>query len=528
MTRSREIAMQIPEASAPVPAGADSPTARRVAAWILAGLCVLIALARLHTYNEPTDRDTGAYGVMAHEMLNGKRLYDGVLLDQKPPAIHFTYAVAEVLAGYGRAQVYLLAVVAGVAMLIGVYFAGKELGGGCEGGLWAAAFWTVAGGDLALEANQPNSEAFINAWTVFGLLFLFGKVRGMIPWRQAVLAGVCFAAASLYKHVVVVVPLFAGLAYIACPRPGRSRREALWDVVIVGLVGVLAWAGLFAYFGATGRFGGVIDCLFKYNQYYSGDKGHNMALMVRPHLLFPPPLYNLIPLALLSVGGIVAGLLWKRESYPWVALAGLAVGTAFAVALPGRFFAHYYQLWFPFLILGAAAAAGFIGKNFRHLRLARLVAPAALVALVANELPYYFLSAKEWSAEKYGPVFVETDLVARELRVLLKPGETFFQFGEEPELYFDTGTRPESTFCIDGVFSGPLASQLARRTVSDLLGHPPDLLLVGERIVLNIPPQFPLWVWIKAHYTFFGPPPGRTIYFCARKGSALEKRMKPE
>ncbi|MEI8341839.1 MAG: hypothetical protein WCH43_09940, partial [Verrucomicrobiota bacterium] len=185
----------------------------RKVVWILAGLCLLIALARWHTYDEPTDRDTGGYAVIAHEVLNGERIYDGVLLDQKPPAIHFTYGVAEWLAGYGRLQVYLLSVAAAIATLIGFYFSGKVIGGSRSAGLWAAVFWVAVSGDLVLEANQPNSEVFINAWTVFGLIFLFGNLRGMIPWRQALLAGICFAMASLYKHVVVVIPMFVGLAY---------------------------------------------------------------------------------------------------------------------------------------------------------------------------------------------------------------------------------------------------------------------------------------------------------------------------
>jgi hypothetical protein len=43
------------------------------------------------------------YAVIAHEMLDGKQLYSD-LWDHKPPGVHVTYAVAELLAGYGRAS----------------------------------------------------------------------------------------------------------------------------------------------------------------------------------------------------------------------------------------------------------------------------------------------------------------------------------------------------------------------------------------------------------------------------------------
>ncbi len=66
----------------------------------LLGLCALIFFLRLHTYEEPLERDATIYAVIAHEMLNGKTLYTD-LWDHKPPAIYVTYAAAELIAGYG-------------------------------------------------------------------------------------------------------------------------------------------------------------------------------------------------------------------------------------------------------------------------------------------------------------------------------------------------------------------------------------------------------------------------------------------
>ena len=74
---------------------------RFLPAAALLGLCALIFSLRLHTYDEPLERDLTTYAVIAHEMLNGKNLYSE-LWDHKPPAIHVTYAAAELIAGYGR------------------------------------------------------------------------------------------------------------------------------------------------------------------------------------------------------------------------------------------------------------------------------------------------------------------------------------------------------------------------------------------------------------------------------------------
>jgi len=493
---------------------------------LLFGLCLLVALARLHTYHEPTDRDLGGYAVIAHEMLNGKRIFEGVLVDQKPPGIHTTYAIAEMIAGYGRNEIYLLGVSAAMATLIGFYFAGKNIAGSRGAGLWAALFWTVTCSDLWLEANQPNSEVFINAWTVFGILILLGRSQRMAPWLKPVLAGVCFALASFYKHVVVVIPFFMGLAYILFPPAGRTRRQAFYDIAIIGMVGVLAWVGLFSYFGITGRFKGLYDGLVVVNVQYSGDKGSNLVRATSFSRLFPEAIYGLLPLGLLSMGGICTAI-YQRKFFPWCVFAGLAVGTGLAVALPGKFFPHYYQLWYPFLILGSALTANRIMQSGSRFKLARLIPMFALIALLANEVPPYFHSAREWSEIKYGPIFVQTDQLANDIRKWIKPGETMFQLGEEPQLYFDTGLRPTSTICIYGVFTGgPLSVYYSQRTCNDLFLHPPDLLVMDKWSYLTFPKDSPLWLWIHAKYALSPSGSDRgMLIVCVRQGSDLQKRL---
>src|SRR5437016_9497431 len=110
---------------------------RFLPAGALVGLCVLIFSVRLHTYNEPLERDLTTYAVIAHEMLNGKNLYSD-LWDHKPPATHVTYAAAEMIAGYGRDSIFLMNVVAALATLFVCYWAGSSAGGGRVAGCFAA------------------------------------------------------------------------------------------------------------------------------------------------------------------------------------------------------------------------------------------------------------------------------------------------------------------------------------------------------------------------------------------------------
>ena len=72
------------------------------------------------------------------------------------------------------------------------------------------------------------------------------------------------------------------------------------------------------------------------------------------------------------------------------------------VALPGSFFAHYYQCWIPPVCVAGGWAAARLWGPARGLTAVRpLAVVAALVALGALEFPPYLWSPDEWSARKY-------------------------------------------------------------------------------------------------------------------------------
>src|SRR2546428_13654177 len=71
---------------------------RRVILTLVA-LAALIAVARLHTYHEPLERDITGAAVIGHELLAGRALYAD-MWDHKPPALHATHAAAILMAGH--------------------------------------------------------------------------------------------------------------------------------------------------------------------------------------------------------------------------------------------------------------------------------------------------------------------------------------------------------------------------------------------------------------------------------------------
>jgi len=491
--------------------------------WLLLiVLSLLICLQRVHTYNEPTDRDIADYAVTAHEILLGKSIYSGFLMDQKPPAIHFTYGLAELIIGYGRQQIYFLGIVAAIATLLGVYWIGSSISRAT--GIWATAFWTVICSSLPLEANQPNSEVFINAWILLGIANLLQQAkRPICNYWWAVGAGFCFAIATLYKHSTVVLPILISLSYFFFPLSFRKRKEALFTLLIIGSIGFLFWSSIFIYFGMTGRFNSVIKCLFIYNKYYSGDISNNIFSFTN---FFPISLRDMIPLFILVLIGIPFAL--KQKVFNEIIfITVLAVGTMAAVALPGRFYPHYYQLWFPFLLVGSIYSLKWYNCATGHSLFLKNMLPAVtFLVLVFTIFPSYFLPSPEWSKRKYGNIFLITNKLAKELNNLLLPNESFYQIGSQTQLYFDTKQRPISYLYDNGVFDGPFSNEFSEILLKTLQEKKPDLIVIEKYTIPKISPNSHLLPWIDSKYDeapyIFNRDP---LFLFVRKDSVLKQRL---
>ena len=506
----------------------NHPTAAR--RYLRGPLCVVAALmalgaviffARLHTYDEPLERDITTYAVIAHELLAGKKLYSQ-LWDHKPPAIHATYAAAETIAGYGRNSILLLNVGAGLATLIACYAAGSALTGKSSTGLFAAVVWAMISGELGLEANQPNTEVFINAFMTAGFALVLRKPTIVARPNIAILAGLFFAVASLYKQVVIVPVALLCLAHLATS-DRTYRKTAIADVMYITTAGALLWAVVFGYFTWTGRGDAFIDANFIYNRAYAGHFLSNLR-----HGFFRPPL----PLrTLMLLGGLAvltfSGLLFamsRGPRRPWILLLAL-IGGCHIAALLGQFFAHYYQLWLPPLAIGTAWSVSLLMRQTAvvNWRIVRSTLPLAiLAAILIAELPYYFLPPKVWSARKYGSIFIETDVEARKLAGLLRPGETFYEWGNETGLYFATKQDPPSGVCfVDPLLVGPLQAELWDRVAADLQRSKPDVVILESETVLRTPASHPILRWIRANYRAISR--DGVFLVVARKGSRVER-----
>lgn len=496
----------------------------------LVALIMLIAAVRLATYHRPFETDVMIYAVFGHEMLEGRSLYVD-LWDHKPPAIYIVFALAELLMGYGRHTVFFLNVFVNALTLVGIYFASVWGVKSRAAGIWGAAFWAVLSGVMDVNASGVNAEMFISACNVwaFALLLRF-DVRA-----RPLAVGALLALATFIKPFVVITAVFFAVTHAAAPPASSGRVRAIKEVMMMALPGLAGWSLHFIYFAASGRLRAFWEAVVIYNRDYAGDPLSNLLAPLRgeaellPDLLAPLALLTLASLALLAMGAR------HREA---ALLAAFVVVSWIEIALPGRFFTHYYQLWMPPLIVGAAWFIDMLAasEKIRMRHAAHIAGAVVLVLLTLPQLHWYELAlSHNWEelfhAQKVAPkraaANIAAEATARELDALLEPNETFYEWGSEPSLYFWSRRRPPAGVLSENhLLAGPLAEDLSARVLAKLEREPPEIFVVA-RWAEELPgaAHHPILELVRSRYRPLPAGMGRGAFsLYALRGGALDER----
>lgn len=437
---------------------------------LLAALSGAIVVDRLAAPHVSANVDPAFYAVASHELLLGKSLYTDVW-DHKPPAPFVAYAAAELAFGYSTEMLVILNIIVSLVILFGIFYAAKAGEGGNVAAIVAATLFVITSGNFHLESRDPNTEPFINACVVWAFgIFANDRGSGLTVWRS-LLIGVLFLIGSMFKPVVVAVAALLAAAYFVS---SAVKKRAFRDVAIIAGVGALGWVAVFAYFAATGRFSLFYDSMIAYNQFYSGDLISNLVAPIHGGEF----LVNfMVPLALLSVVGVVIIFAQNRRSGSLI--GAYLISSWIAIALPGRFSVHYFQLWLPPLLVATGWTIGyFANSRSKRIRVGAFVVAGILgVGLLLNEtIQYENVAARQWS-----PVLSnlkDADDVTAKINGLLKDDETFFLWGNTPNLYLLTNRRPPAAIMFDAHLRvNPLYERLSQRVASDLARTRPELLV---------------------------------------------------
>lgn len=476
----------------------------RLVAAALVLLGAFIALQRLHTYDEPLERDLSLYAVTAHEMLEGRALYTD-LWTHRPPAIFATYAAAEMLVGFGPRAVYLLSVLGACLVLAGVYHAASARGGGWKTGLWAALFWTLLSGDLFFQSNQPNTELFINACAAFAFALLVETDAGSLRWKRCAAIGLLFGAASAYKPLALLTGISLCAAHVILP-PEGGRRTALRQAGVVAGTVALIWVLILGWYAARGAFGAFYEANVVFNRFYAGSVTRNILTAFSFRNLVPQAFASLVPLCFTIP--LAAIHLWSEDRRRGLFMAAWIAAAFLQVALPGKFYYHYYQFWMPIIAVNCAwgvRAAAPVLKLSRPGIAAAVAGTIAAGFILWREIPFYLVPAAAWPEHKYGHTyFPAAKRLGLELGGMLGPEETFFQWGYEPGLYYYARRSPPAgVLHINPLLEGPLRQSLTRDVLASLERERPAYLALSRWTYRDVPPDHPIHLWFTEHYRPF-------------------------
>jgi len=473
-----------------------------------------LAVDRLIVPQMPLSPDATAYAIIGHELLDGQALYTDVW-DHKPPVIYTVYAAAEILLGYSPQTIVLLNIFASLLVMFGLFYAGKAGRGGIISGLWAAVLWIIVSGTFELEGRDPNTEVFINVCGIWAFAILVKSRKEGLSTKHAILVGLLFTFGSFFKPVFVAYAVFLMCAHVAFPHGGAAnRKKALTDALLIGAVGAISWILMFGYFAATNRFEIFYDTIVSYNSYYSGNILANIFAPFRGRSEMFLDFMN--PLAGCAIAGLILAFIYNRRQA--ALLAAFVASTWIAIALPGRFYAHYFQLWLPVLIVGSSWAIGhFAASEKIQLRLASYAAGIVLAGiLVFNQIsPYQSAWAKDWTPFINPPLVAGAE-TARQINSLLTEDETFLLWGNTPNLYFLSGRKPPTAILFEQHLNeSPVSERLVNRVKDDLARRRPELLIAesGKRLAPD---------WIARDYEPLPIPQNKNTYsFYMRRGGRL-------
>lgn len=482
---------------------------RRLTVIVMLALTGLIAFDRIKGPSVPINVDPASYAVASHELLEGKKLYTDIW-DHKPPAPFVTYAAAEIAFGYSPKTLYILNFLACLAVLWGIFLAAKHGPGGNAAGLIAAFLWAIVSGSFGLEARDPNTELLINSFVVLAFYLTVANRKDGLSFFKSVIVGALFFWASLYKPVVAANVVFITLAYILF---AENRKRAFGDALTMGAVGAAGWLSLLAYFYATDRGDFFYTSIVTYNKHYSGSI---IANVFAPVFGQADLFIDVIgPLAVLAFVGAICSFLYEKRL--GVLIAAYAASSWIALASAGRFSVHYYQLWLPPLIIASAWGIGyfFTSAKATHRAIAYTTGLTLTATLFFYQLPFYrSAAANEFVPEMH--VLNSANRTVEVINSLLRDDETFYVWGNTPNLYLLANRRPPAGVLFDShLRENPVSDALAERVRAQLDRSQPQILVVQ----LDRPPA-PEWLTKDFETTpVYSDPQSYSMY--ARRGGRL-------
>jgi hypothetical protein len=491
----------------PVPTTTMTRSGRLAAMpWDVMLICALTLALRLPSLSlSAIDWDEGVYVVMAQEWIHGGLPYVAVW-DQHPlglPALlallgQFTSDI--LLAGRLAAAGAVIATACILAQFC------RSVTGQRVPALAAALVYVLSMNRM--DALSAQTEVFNNLLVTGASWLLWQAPRDLLEarprraahdhtrdgsaWRIGA-AGLAFGVALQVKYVVLPEAALLSGAYLACllrcGYPGLCARRAA--LLMAG--GLFPTVFAVAAYAAMGHLGAFMQANFAANVAYLGD-------VPGPALALTRIWDGLRPIGGILVGAAIMFALVARPGArqrpevrllaAWIMLWLLAA--AIDVALPMKFWRHYFQALIPPLCLatGLAAHLLFHALRGRTWRGANWAVAATLGFLIVAVAPPARGIAIDLAAVQRRNSLDVPRLVASEILRHGTDGHDVYVYNYQPIIYFLTDTRPPTRYVLHSELFTFAESSGAKawKVVPALLARRPRYIVTAEPADDPFPP----------------------------------------
>lgn len=376
--------------------------------------------------------------LFAHFFLDGRMGVDDFLGNTYLLTHYFYIAV---IAFFGRGDMtpfYAVNLVWTAATTLVFMKAGSELTGKREGGLLAGLFYAVSSvGFLAKDFRAILSESLALLPLGAAAFFYF---RALNREKSFFLfpCGLAIGMAALFKAPlgVMIFALWSSLFF----KRGRQLPFFIWSAL--GLLAALFAPILFASSPSEGfarMIGKVEDTQKHYIAFYN-----NLPMIYWLFKYFVRTLFVVLSAPLIwyfAVQTLRNGIGGRRHSvlflFVWL------VANWFVVSIGKRVFYHYFIFLIPPAVLMAVPAAERALQKIRGLKkpMKRVVLGALLAATVVPPVVYSFDSILDWSTRRK-----DFSNVTAAIRAQTKEGDKIYVWGIVPQLYYESGRDPATTY----------------------------------------------------------------------------------
>ncbi|MFL6279360.1 MAG: hypothetical protein ACJ731_04565 [Vicinamibacterales bacterium] len=388
---------------------------------LLALACVLLVV-RLPSLMQPMGADQGLYAYIGDRIRSGGVPYRDAW-DQKPPAIHLTYAVMRAALPRDAAVPAADLIMAGLIAVL-LWQLGHALAGGLVGP-WASVVFLFLGNPafarLGGVSVRAQCETFIAAAVTAAFACLARTREAERPVALSTVAGALFGIAFAFKYNTIAY-LPAGLFALFAWRQFTPKA-----IVGMGVGFVVPVAACAIWFAAGHALRDLYDATITYNIGYSGETYAGPWHAIAYLLTFPVRHARVDALWLVGGAGCAVLLVAGRRRLDRLIPVAWTASACLSIAINGsRDLPQYFVQAAPALALAAASGATFLRTSSR----------------IANTLVACVIAVAIWRVDDFGKL---VDNTRHDLRFMLGA----MPRTEHLARYGDRATRKYSALAMD-------------------------------------------------------------------------------